>query len=183
MPWPVVVSVPISRSYVRRAPVGCRRSVIASYHYRSGKSHNHARPSRCCACSQEGQACNQRSSQYCFPYNSASHFLEQFHVPPQPAYETRVRRKGCDACWTFASKLSSMLGTQTKSAPSARSAFDFIVGLSLYKLLLVIAVMVTIVISIMLVVLIIPVAITMPAVSFHVPPPMRMRPAVFPRIA
>src|SRR5260370_12163761 len=76
-----------------------------------------------------------------------------------------------------------MLGRQTKSARSARSAFDFIVGLSLYKLLLVIAVMVTIVISIMLVVLIIPVAITMPAVSFHVPPPMRVLPAVFPRIA
>jgi hypothetical protein len=48
--------------------------------------------------------------------------------------------------------------------------------------LLVIAVMVVIVVSIMRVILIVPVAIGVPAVSFHVPPPMRVRPAVFPRV-
>jgi hypothetical protein len=73
---------------------------------------------------------------------------------------------------------------KTKSAPSARSAFDFIVGLNFSMIhdLPVIAVMIVIVVAIVLVVLIVPVAITVPAVSFHVPPPMRVRPAVFPRI-
>ena len=67
-----------------------------------------------------------------------------------------------------------------KSAPSARSAFAFIVGLNRYYLLM-IAVMVAIMIM-MLVIVIVPVSITVPAVAFHVPPPMRVSPAVFPRI-
>jgi len=67
---------------------------------------------------------------------------------------------------------------KTKSAPSARSAFAFLVGLNRYYLLM-IAVMVAIM---MFVIVIVPVSIAVPAVAFHVPPPMRVSPAVFPRI-
>jgi len=76
--------------------------------------------------------------------------------------------------------LRELLFMKTKSAPSARSAFDFIVGLNFYELL-VIVVMVAVMI-VVVVIMIVPVAITAPAVAFHVPPPMRVCPAVFPRV-
>jgi hypothetical protein len=70
---------------------------------------------------------------------------------------------------------------KTKSAPSARSAFAFIVGLNRYYLLM-IAVMVAIMIMMMFVIVIVPVSITVPAAAFHVPPLVGVPPAVFPRI-
>ena len=68
-----------------------------------------------------------------------------------------------------------------QSAPSARSAFDYIVGLNLYELLT-IAVMVSIM-TIMLVIVIVPIAVRVPAVAFNIPPAVRMLPAVMPRVA
>ena len=71
---------------------------------------------------------------------------------------------------------------KTKSAPSARSAFAFIVGLNRYCLLM-IAVMVMVAIMIMMfVIVIVPVSITMPAAAFDVPPLVGVPPAVFPGV-
>ena len=63
-----------------------------------------------------------------------------------------------------------------KSAPSARSAFAFIVGLNRYYLLMV-AIMIM-----MLVIVIVPISITVPAVAFHIPPLVGVPPAVFPSV-
>ncbi len=78
--------------------------------------------------------------------------------------------------------LRELLFMKTKSAPSARSAFDFIVGLNFYELLVIVVMVAVMIVVVVVMVVIVPVAITVPAAAFHVPPPMRVCPAVFPRV-